>query len=426
MKCQAEILLLKNKLRLMKGTLRHAWQPLLGFLIVGVALAYQLIFVVAKAGRGTAVSSQGILYVLLAVVTINLFRVFLNQTPVFRMEAASVMLTYNTKQFYKVLCRKQGLSVLLSIFIAGVLSFILSGFLLDAAFGKLFGLLALYGCNCSFLSWIFYHLQDKAKWLSLPIFAVCSVLLILHSFLSIALLAASLCALWLYVQRVLRLNLPKYFERLQFLEMSATALSHNDYVKMRQMAEENRPSYVSAPMLHHWKPTKRTALWMKSLLEILRMQKRILILLALLLFAGWLVWRTDLLTFVPLLENPSITKGIAGFCAATVFSTLHQLLIQQVKAVSDKRSLGLSLPFTTEQIILSYGVNAAAINLLLTLAVGFLYSAFSLRLLLLWGIEGIAYFAVCCASVYDVKFKRGISTAANVLLFASVYYCLMI
>ncbi len=426
MKCQAEILLLKNKLRLMKGTLRHAWQPLLGFLIVGVALAYQLIFVVAKAGRGTAVSSQGILYVLLAVVTINLFRVFLNQTPVFRMEAASVMLTYNTKQFYKVLCRKQGLSVLLSIFIAGVLSFILSGFLFDAAFGKLFGLLALYGCNCSFLSWIFYHLQSKAKWLSLPIFAVCSVLLILHSFLSIALLAASLCALWLYAQRVLRLNLPKYFERLQFLEMSATALSHNDYVKMRQMAEENRPSYVSAPMLHHWKPTKRTALWMKSLLEILRMQKRILILLALLLFVGWLVWRTDLLAFAPLLENPAITKGIAGFCVATAFGTLHQLLIQQVKAVSDKRLLGLSLPFTTEQIILSYGVNAAAINLLLTLAVGFLYSAFSLRLLLLWGIEGIAYFAVSCASVYDVKFKRGISTAANVLLFASVYYCLMI
>ena len=426
MKCQAEILLLKNKLRLMKGTLRNAWQPLLGFLIVGVALAYQLIFVVAKAGRGTAVSSQGILYVLLAVVTINLFRVFLNQTPVFRMEAASVMLTYNTKQFYKVLCRKQGLSVLLSIFIAGVLSFILSGFLFDAAFGKLFGLLALYGCNCSFLSWIFYHLQSKAKWLSLPIFAVCSVLLILHSFLSIALLAASLCALWLYAQRILRLNLPKYFERLQFLEMSATALSHNDYVKMRQMAEENRPSYVSAPMLHHWKPTKRTALWMKSLLEILRMQKRILILLALLLFAGWLVRRTDLLTFVPLLENPSITKGIAGFCAATVFSTLHQLLIQQVKAVSDKRLLGLSLPFTTKQIILSYGLNAVAINLLLTLAVGFLYSAFSPRLFLLWGIEGIAYFAVSCASVYDVKFKRGISTAANVLLFASVYYCLMI
>ena len=133
-----------------------------------------------------------------------------------------------------------------------------------------------------------------------------------------------------------------------------------------------------------------------------------------------------IMTFVPLLENPSITKGIAGFCVATAFGTLHQLLIQQVKAVSDKRLLGLSLPFTTEQIILSYGVNAAAINLLLTLAVGFLYSAFSLRLLLLWGIEGIAYFAVCCASVYDVKFKRGISTAANVLLFASVYYCLMI
>lgn len=426
MKCQVEILLLKNKLRLMKGTLRHAWQSLLGLLFVGIMLAYQFFFVVIEAGYGTAVSSQGLLYVLLTVVVINLFRIFLSQTPVFRIEAASVMLTYNTRRFHKMLRRKQGLSVLLSMFAAGLLSFVLNGFLLNATFGKLFGLIALYVCNCTFLSWIFYHLRGKPRWLILPFFAACSALLVLRSFLSIALLAVSFCALLIYAQRVLRLNLPKYFERLQFLEMSATALSHNDYVKMRQMAEENRPSYVSAPMLHHWKPTKRTALWIKSLLEILRMQKRILILLALLLFAGWLVWRTDLLTFVPLLENPSITKGIAGFCAATVFSTLHQLLIQQVKAVSDKRLLGLSLPFTTKQIILSYGLNAVAINLLLTLAVGFLYSAFSLRLLLLWGIEGIAYFAVCCASVYDVKFKRGISTAANVLLFASVYYCLMI
>ena len=90
-----------------------------------------------------------------------------------------------------------------------------------------------------------------------------------------------------------------------------------------------------------------------------------------------------------------------------------------VKAVSDKRLLGLSLPFTTKQIILSYGLNAVAINLLLTLAVGFLYSAFSPRLFLLWGVENIAYFAVCCTSVYGLKIKRGISAAANVLLFAS-------
>ena len=102
MKCQVEILLLKNKLRLMKGTLRHAWQSLLGLLFVGIMLAYQFFFVVIEAGYGTAVSSQGLLYVLLTVVVINLFRIFLSQTPVFRIEAASVMLTYNTRRFHKM------------------------------------------------------------------------------------------------------------------------------------------------------------------------------------------------------------------------------------------------------------------------------------------------------------------------------------
>ena len=38
----------------------------------------------------------------------------------------------------------------------------------------------------------------------------------------------------------------------------------------------------------------------------------------------------------------------------------------------------------------------------------------------------IAYYDVCCISVYGIKIKRGIFAAANVLLFASAYYCLMV
>ena len=45
MKCQAEILLLKNKLRLMKGTIRHTWQGLIGILVVCGVLVYQFFFV---------------------------------------------------------------------------------------------------------------------------------------------------------------------------------------------------------------------------------------------------------------------------------------------------------------------------------------------------------------------------------------------
>ena len=112
MKCQAEILLLKNKLRLMKGTIRHTWQGLIGILVVGGVLVYQFFFVMEKARYGTGATARGVFYTLLCVAVINLFRVFLNQTPVFRVEAASVLNTYNTGYFTKILVRKQFLSVL--------------------------------------------------------------------------------------------------------------------------------------------------------------------------------------------------------------------------------------------------------------------------------------------------------------------------
>ena len=89
MKYQAEILLLKNKFRLMKGTIRHGWQGIIGIVAVGSIFFYQFFFVIAKAGYGTAASSEGVFYALLFVVAINLYRVFINQSPVFRIEAAS-------------------------------------------------------------------------------------------------------------------------------------------------------------------------------------------------------------------------------------------------------------------------------------------------------------------------------------------------
>ena len=134
MKCQAEILLLKNKLRLMKGTIRYTWQGLIGILVVGGVLVYQFFFVIAKAEYGTGATARGVFYTLLCVAVINLFRVFLNQTPVFRVEAASVLNTYNTGYFTKILARKQFLSVLYAALAAGMIACILSGFLFNLVF----------------------------------------------------------------------------------------------------------------------------------------------------------------------------------------------------------------------------------------------------------------------------------------------------
>ena len=106
---QAEILLLKNKLRLLKGTVRHTWQGLIGMIAVSGVFLYQFLAVVFKAEYVTEATSKGVFYALLIVAVISLFRVFINQTPVFRMEAASVLHTYNTKYFRKsfILCLPQ-------------------------------------------------------------------------------------------------------------------------------------------------------------------------------------------------------------------------------------------------------------------------------------------------------------------------------
>ena len=221
------------------------------------------------------------------------------------------------------------------------------------------------------------------------------------------------------------MNLPKYNERLQSLEAASVAVSQNDYTRMQQLADENRPSYVRGPMLYQFKPTKRTALWVKSLLELFRIQKQAVVILALLLFGGWLVSRTKILTFMPLLDNPTITRALSVLCTTTAFSSLYQLLIKQAKTVSDKRKLGLSLPYSTGQIIVSYGMTAMTLILFLTLVISLLYSVFSIRLIPLLSAEVIAYLAPCCTQLYETKCQRGAIIFSNMLLFAGLYYLLI-
>lgn len=422
MKYQAEILLLKNNFRLMKGTIRHTWQGLIGVVIVAGVLLYQFFFVIAKAGYGTGATERGVFYTLLLVAVINLFRVFLNQTPVFRVEAATVLHTYNTGYFKTSLVRKQLLSVLVSALVSGMVACALSGFQFNLVFLKLWLILTLYTGNCIFLSWFFYHANGKKRWGVCVAFSFYTFLLFSQSARTVAVLALSLCAVWIYEERFLRMNTPKYFERLQSMEAASVAVSQNDYVRMQQLMEENRPAYVRGPMLYHFNLTKKSSLWIKSLLELFRMQGQPIVLLLMLLLVGWIVSCTNLFTFMPLLDDPAITRVIAAFCTTTALSGLYQLLIKQAKTVSDKRKLGLSLPFTTKRIIVSYGMTAVILNLLLTLVISLLYATFSVKLILLFLAEVIAYLVPCCTQLYETKFQRGATTVSNMLLLAGVYW----
>ena len=155
------------------------------------------------------------------------------------------------------------------------------------------------------------------------------------------------------------------------------------------------------------------------------MQRQPIVLLALLLLVGWVVSRTSLFAFMPLLDDPAITRVIAVFCTTTALSGLYQLLIKQAKTVSDKRKLGLSLPYSTRQIIVSYGMTAMTLILFLTLVISLLYSVFSIRLIPLLSAEVIAYLAPCCTQLYETKYQRGAIIFSNMLLFAGQYYLLI-
>ena len=424
--CRAEILLLKNKLRLTKGIIRHIWPGLIGYLVVGGIFLYQFLLNATKDGFGTAVAPGGLCYALLLIAGINLFRVFFTDTPVFRIEAASILHAYNTGYFRKSLLRIQLLSVIFSSLISGALACVLNGFLFNSVFLKWWLILMFYISSCTFLSWIFYHARGIEKWAVCIAFPICTALLFFQSTFSTGVLAAVLCAAWIYVRRFLRLNVPKYFERLRFLEAANAALSRNDMAGMQQMAEENRASHVRGPMLFQFRPTNRTALWIKSLLEILRIQKQMAVVLALFLMAGWFVSQTTVLASVPLLDEPRITRALAAFCSAAAFNGVHQILIRQAKTVSDKRGLGLSLPYSIKYIIVSYGISAMILNLLLAFVLGLLYFAPSIRFVPLLLTEAAAYFISCCAQLYEIKFQRGVVMLANAFLLAGVYYFLAI
>ena len=133
---QAVRLLLKNRLRLLSGTLRHTWQSGLILLLGALATVYQLFFVTLGIQFGIPAAPEKIRWTLLAFAVIQAYRIFFHQTPVFRMEAATLLLTYNTHFFAQRLSREKWEKTLSSFLIGGTLAFLLNGFEIDGVFLK--------------------------------------------------------------------------------------------------------------------------------------------------------------------------------------------------------------------------------------------------------------------------------------------------
>ncbi len=412
MKHQIEKLLFKNRIRLLKGTIIHTWPTLIGVIVAVAVLGYQFF---------SFAMPEGSLYVLILVSGISLFRIFVLNTPVFRIEAASMLHMYNTKYFRKQIRYRAFGSVWKSILFSGIIALGMSGFLLDKSFFDLWFLLTLYNCNSSFLSWVFYHEKSKTVFF---VYLICTLLLLLQSFISVICLILCLVCLWFYSEKFLKLDIPRYKERIQSLEAASVAVSHNDYSKMVQMADENRPQTVKWPTLELFNPGKKTALVIKSFLELLRVQKQTVVLLVLLILLGWILSRTEILSFLPLLADEAINRLIAAFCTVMALSALYQILIKQAKTVSDKRKLGLSLPYSTMSVVLAYGFTATVINLIVALTISLLYTCFSARIIVLLFAQTSAFSVPCILQLREKKIQKGATTVMNIVLLVAVYYYL--
>lgn len=378
MNSRAYKLIIKNKLRLLKGTLRHAWTSLFGLSIVGCVFVYQLLFALLNAQKGVPLDDRYIGYILVAVIVFNLVRVFLSRTPVFRVNAATLLYTYNTAVFPAMLRKKRLVSLLSSACVACAIAFVIQGFVLSGEFWLNALLLFEYTGCCSLLAWSFYHGSRPVRAAAALLFAASSALLYFREPVYALPLFAVLCVLELWTWKGLSLNVSKYYERLQIIDCAEAAQSQNNAAIMHQLSVENRPQHAYGIKLQSLSPSKHTALAAKSVIEIVRMQKQLLALLLLLLLAGWMVCRTNLLSFLPLLDDPKIAVALASLCTAIALNALYQILAEQIRVVLDKRLLGLALPFSNAQILLSYAPTALALNLLLALAIGLLYDRLSL------------------------------------------------
>lgn len=421
---QAVRLLLKNRLRLLSGTLRHTWQSGLILLLGALAMVYQLFFVTLGIQFGIPAAPEKIRWTLLAFAVIQAYRIFFHQTPVFRMEAATLLLTYNTHFFALQLSREKWGKTLFSFLIGGILAFLLNGFEIDDIFLRNAVLLSLYHAGSNFLSWIIYHSGKHVRWYVLVFWMLCSTLLLQQTVPALGLLGLSAVGAAGYCRWKLNLNIPKYYDKLRYLEAAQAALSHNDTAQMLRMAEENRSPYVTEPFFQGLHPTRRTAMLIKNLLGMLRMQKQILVLLSGLLILGGLIRQTSLFAFLPLLDQPNIREMAGILCAAASLSAFFQQLIKQAQIVSDKRMEGLSLPFTTAELAIDSIVTAAFFIFIFSLAAGIVYGRFSAGIFALWLAATAFYGIECCTVLFAWRFQRAVLTAVNLLLIVAIFFFL--
>lgn len=409
---QAYYFLRKNKLRLMMNTLRHWWMSLLGILITGVLTVNQVIQSFASVEQFLVFCSKNRMYVYGIVACLCFIRIYCIKNPVFKLNAATLLYFYNTDYLTKLLERKKCISFLLHASLSLGVTLCVHEFSFHRFF-VLDALKLLFFLRSSWLiAWICYHKVGVGRIISGLVFPIMLPLLFFENLFPLIVCGLVYIAVLFYAEKYLTLNFPKYYSRMYYIDQVEAAQSQNNLVEMARIAEENRPANVSGVKLQHFQLSKRTALFAKSVLDLIRTQNQIWIVVISFPLAGWLLVNTSVLDSLSFSIDPLMVAILATILTMVAFTSVFQVISEQILKMIRKKTVGLELPYTNAHIFWAYLPIAMITNLILTIGLDLIYVSLSLESLGFFIVANISYLLTSCSIVYSPK-CRGILSAVS-------------
>jgi len=389
-------LIIKQKLRTARGILKHFWSTAVVFLIIVCYAAVQFYVIILNGGIGTALSPNYIFYFLAACVVLNGSRILTKRRPIITMNAATLHYLYLTKHFKRITAIKYLWSFIKSILLTAIISGFISGFQVNAIFGRYFLLLCGYLFLGVLLSWSCYHfMKGKARLAGISCYITASTVLLMESGVISVILNYCLILFWLYyVIAKLQFNLTKYSKDLAFIDENNFVTSQYNMVRMSQMAAEKVANKRRRFFLYHFPLKKNNAIFYKCLIEIIRTGNRIWGAFAFLLVTGFLFYRTPVFSLIPIFgEIDNLAATFSVLMVMMVYRNVDELLKKYVSALIEKHKKGLFIPMKRQKIVFSYLTASILIFAIITVFAGLIFGS-KIHFVLLFFVLFIMIFTV--------------------------------
>ena len=211
-----------------------------------------------------------------------------------------------------------------------------------------------------------------------------------------------------------------------YIDQVEAAQSQNNLVEMARIAEENRLANVSGVKLQHFRLTKKTALFAKSVLDVIRTQNQIWIVVIALPAVGWLLVNTSVLELMSFSTDPLLISMLSAVFTMVAFTSIFQVISEQIHKMIRKKTVGLELPYTNAHIFWAYLPVAMMTNFILTIGLDLIYVSLSLESLGFFIVANISYLLMSYSTVYSPKCRGILSAVSGIGLVVCILFHYMV